>query len=156
MPIGIPGSGKTRLYKKKYSHLTLLSFDLVCKEVTGDMNSKTNLFPVGRELGKRIGDLIKKRESFFLDNCNIYTDQRKLISNVFKGKDIKVTYVVLPSDIEVSKKRIEEDIKNGVERVHNSPEILNLSMNMYRYSIMSNFAGENVQEIIYLKPEDLD
>ena len=36
-----------------------------------------------------------------------------------------------------------------------APEVLNLSMNMYRYSIMTNFAGENVQEIIYLKEEDL-
>jgi len=156
MPIGIPGSGKTRLYKKKYSDYALISLDSICKEVMGNVNDWSKTEYIFKIFLQKIDEFISKGESIYIDNCNLGKNVRNIILNRFKGKDIKVIYLVLPSDVEISNKRIKEAIKNNVERCHNSEKNLSLFMNVYRYDIMNNFAGENVQEIIYLKEEDLD
>lgn len=156
MPIGIPGSGKTRLYKMKYSHLTLLSKDLINKEMTGSINDWSRLDDLRNEINKRVDELIERHESFFYDATNLNAKYRKLFADKFKGTDIKVTYVVLPADVIVSMKRIEADLKNNVERSTTNYLTLFAYFSIYKQTLESKFEGENVQEIIYLKPEDLN
>jgi len=155
IPIGISGSGKSRLYKKKYSHLTLVSGELICKEMYGRINAYHKLNEVRNEINRRVGELIEKGESFYYDGYTIDTHRRKNISDMFRGKDIKVIYLLLPSDVEVCEKRIKEDIKNNVERANVSGITLKIQLHFYKESLENNFEGENVQEIIYLKEEDL-
>ena len=157
IPIGISGSGKSRLYKMRYSDLTLVSPELICKEMYGRINEYSKLNEVREEVSKRVDKLVESGESFYYDGYTIDSNRRKEFTDMFKGKnDIKVTYIILPSDINISLKRIEEDIKNNVERADVKEIILKFQLNLYKQSIESGFKDENVQEIIYLKPEDLN
>ena len=157
MPIGISGSGKSRLYKKKYSHIELVSTDLICKEITGSFNyTKDDDIKIRNEFDRRINWCIQNNKSFYFDNCNMDTETRKQFSNQFIGTDIRIVYLVMPVDFDVSLKRIQEDIKNSVERPFVSYSVLMWQFNLYKKSLQTKFEGENVQEIIYLKPEDLD
>jgi predicted kinase len=156
VPIGISGSGKTRLYNMRYNDLYLLSPDLIRKELTGDISNQTRNKDVFIEVDKRVDSLVKARKSFFYDATNVNTDFRKAFSDKFRETDIKIVYVVLPADIEVSMKRIKTDLKNKAERSDVPYHALVRQYGMYNHSLKTKFQGENVQEVIYIKPGDLD
>ena len=151
VPIGISGSGKTRLYNMRYSDLTLVSPDLIRKELTGSISDQRK----NREVFEEV-DLVKKGESFFYDATNVNSEFRKKFVEQFRGTDVKVIYVVLPADMQVSYMRIKQDLKNNVDRSRVPFEVLIRQKGFYNQSIESNFEGENVQEIIYIKEGDLD
>ena len=156
IPIGISGSGKTRLYNMRYSDLTLVSPDLIRKELTGSISDQKKNKEVFEEVDRRVEDLVKKGESFFYDATNVNPEFRKKFVEQFRGADVKVIYVVLPADMQVSYMRIKEDLKNNVDRSKVPFEVLIRQKGFYNQSLKSNFEGENVQEVIYIKPGELD
>lgn len=156
VPIGISGSGKTRLYNMRYSDLTLVSPDLIRKELTGSISDQRKNREVFEEVDRRVADLVKKGESFFYDATNVNSEFRKKFVEQFRGTDVKVIYVVLPADMQVSYMRIKQDLKNNVDRSNVPFEVLMRQKGFYNQSLKSNFEGENVQEIIYIKPGELD
>lgn len=156
IPIGISGSGKTRLYNMRYSDLTLVSPDLIRKELTGSISDQKKNKEVFEEVDRRVEDLVKKGESFFYDATNVNPEFRKKFVEQFRGADVKVIYVVLPVDMQVSYMRIKEDLKNNVDRSKVPFEVLIRQKGFYNQSLKSNFEGENVQEVIYIKPGELD
>jgi len=156
VPIGISGSGKSRLYNMRYSDLTLVSTDLIRKELTGDISDQTRNHDVFKEADRRINELVDRGESFFYDATNLNTDFRKAFSEKFRGKDIKIVYVVLPADVNVSLKRIKQDIKNKVERANVPTHAVIRQFGLYNHALKTKFEGENVQEVIYIKPGELD
>ena len=97
--------------------------------------------------------LVKKGESFFYDATNVNSEFRKKFVNRFRGTDIKIIYVILPSDVEASYKRIKNDLSNNVDRSDVPLKALERQMDLYNQSLRTNFEGENVQEIIYIKEE---
>ena len=156
VPIGISGSGKTRLYNMRYSDLTLVSPDLIRKELTGSISDQKKNKEVFEEVDRRVEDLVKKGESFFYDATNVNSEFRKKFVEQFRGTDVKITYVILPADMNTSYVRIKQDLKNNVDRSRVPFEVLVRQKGFYNQSIESNFEGENVQEIIYIKEGDLD
>ena len=157
VPIGISGSGKSRLYKMRYSDLTLVSPDLIRKEMTGDISNQSKNKEVFQEVDRRIKELIAKDESFFYDATNLNPDLRKKFVNKYRGKkNVEIIYVILPADLDLSRQRILEDLNNNVDRSKVPGEVLVRQYGMYRSSLKSKFEGENVQEIIYIQPGDLD
>lgn len=156
VPIGISGSGKTRLYNMRYSDLTLVSPDLIRKELTGSISDQRKNREVFEEVDRRVADLVKKGESFFYDATNVNSEFRKKFVEQFRGTDVKITYVILPADMNTSYVRIKQDLKNNVDRSRVPFEVLIRQKGFYNQSIESNFEGENVQEIIYIKEGDLD
>lgn len=157
VPIGISGSGKSRLYKMRYSDLTLVSPDLIRKEMTGNISDQSKNKEVFKEVDRRVSRLVEAKESFFLDATNVGKAYRKNFVEQFrKMDDVEVIYVVLPADIEVSHQRIKEDIKAKVDRAKVPYEALARQLGAYRDSLKSKFEGENVQEIIYIQPGELD
>ena len=156
LPIGISGSGKTRLYNMIYKDLYLLSPDLIRKELTGSISDQKKNKEVFEEVDRRVADLVKKGESFFYDATNVNSEFRKKFVEQFRGTDVKVIYVVLPADMQVSYMRIKQDLKNNVDRSRVPFEVLIRQNGFYNQSIESNFEGENVQEIIYIKEGELD
>ena len=156
VPIGISGSGKTRLYNMRYSDLTLVSPDLIRKELTGSISDQKKNKEVFEEVDRRVEDLVKKGESFFYDATNVNPEFRKKFVEQFRGTDVKVIYVVLPADMQVSYMRIKEDLKNNVDRSRDPFEVLIRQKGFFNQSIKSTFEGENVQEIIYIKEGELD
>ena len=97
--------------------------------------------------------MVKKGESFFYDATNVNSEFRKKFVNRFRGTDIKIIYVILPSDVEASYKRIKNDLINNVDRSDVPLKALERQMDLYNQSLRTNFEGENVQEIIYFKEE---
>ena len=95
--------------------------------------------------------MVKKGESFFYDATNVNSEFRKKFVNRFRGTDIKIIYVILPSDVEASYKRIKNDLSNNIDRSDVPLKALERQMDLYNQSLRTNFEGENVQEIIYFK-----
>ena len=156
VPIGISGSGKSRLYKMRYSDLTLVSPDLIRKEMTGNISDQSKNNDVFKEVNKRIKELVAKDESFFYDATNLNPMFRRQFAEQFRGTNVEIVYIVLPADIELSKKRIKEDLNNKVDRSVVPDYVISRQLDMYNSSIKSEFKGENVQEIIYIQPGELD
>ena len=156
VPIGISGSGKSRLYRMRYSDLYLLSPDLIRKELTGSISDQSKNREVFQEVDRRVDDLVKRGESFFYDATNVNTEFRKAFSDRFRGTGVEIVYVVLPADLALSYKRIKDDLKNRVERSDVPHHALIRQLGMYNHSLKTRFEGENVQEVIYIKPGELD
>lgn len=156
VPIGISGSGKSRLYRMRYSDLYLLSPDLIRKELTGSISDQRKNREVFQEVDRRVDDLVKRGESFFYDATNVNTEFRKAFSDRFRGTDVEIVYVVLPADLALSYKRIKDDLKSRVERSDVPHHALIRQLGMYNHSLKTRFEGENVQEVIYIKPGELD
>lgn len=156
LPIGISGSGKTRLYNMRYKDLYLLSPDLIRKELTGDISDQKKNKEVFEEVDRRVDELVKNGTSFFYDATNVNTEFRKKFVEQFRGTDVKIIYVVLPADMQTSYMRIKQDLKNKVDRSNVPFEVLIRQKGFYNQSLKSNFDGENVQEIIYIKEGELD
>ena len=156
VPIGISGSGKTRLYNMRYSDLTLVSPDLIRKELTGSISDQKKNKEVFEEVDRRVADLVKKGESFFYDATNVNLEFRKKFVEQFRGTDVKIVYVVLPADVAISHNRIKKDLKSKVERAAVPVNALIRQYGMYTRSIKTKFEGENVQEVIYIKEGELD
>lgn len=156
VPIGISGSGKSRLYKMRYSDLVLVSPDLIRKELTGSISDQRKNREVFEEVDRRVADLVKEGKSFFYDATNVNPEFRKKFVEQFRGTDVKITYVILPGDMNMSYIRIKQDLKNNVERAKVPFEVLIRQKGFYNQSLKSNFDGENVQNVIYIKEGDLD
>ena len=156
VPIGISGSGKTRLYNMRYKNYTLLSPDLIRKELTGSISDQRKNREVFEEVDRRVADYVKNGESFFYDATNVNTEFRKKFVNQFEGTDVKIIYVIIPADTHTSLQRIKKDLKNKVERSDVPSHAIIRQYGMYTHSLKINFDGENVQEIIYIKEGDLD
>lgn len=156
VPIGISGSGKTRLYKMRYSDLPIVSPDLICKQLTGSISDQRKNREVFVEVDRQIDDYVAKGQSFFYDATNVNTDFRKVFVNKYIGTDVEIVYVILPADVALSYKRIRTDLKGKVERADVPHHALIRQFGMYNHSLKTKFDGENVQEIIYIKPGDLD
>lgn len=156
VPIGISGSGKSRLYNMRYSDLTLVSPDLIRKELTGSISDQRKNKEVFEEVDRRVADLVERGESFFYDATNVNSEFRKKFVEQFRGTDVKITYIILPADMNTSYMRIKQDLKNKVERSKVPFEVLIRQKGFYNQSLKSNFEGENVQEIVYIKEGDLD
>lgn len=157
IPIGISGSGKSRLYKMKYSHLELVSPDLIRKELTGDISDQSKNKEVFDIVDKRVKSLVEEGKSFFYDATNVNKIYREAFVNQFEGEsDIKIIYVILPANPELSKERIDADISNGVDRSDVPVEAIIRQKHMYDESIRSQFVGENVHEVIFIKKGELE
>jgi len=156
VPIGISGSGKSRLYKMRYSDYALVSPDLIRKELTGSISDQRKNKEVFVKVDQMVDELVKEGRSFFYDATNVNTEFRKAFVEKFRGTDVEIIYVVLPADVAVSFKRIKADLKNKVERSEVPNHALIRQYGMYTHSLKTNFEGENVQKIIYIKPGELD
>ena len=156
MPIGISGSGKTRLYHKKYEGMMFVSPDEIRKEISGNISDQKCNSQVFKEVDRIVDELVKKNIDFYYDATNCNPAFRREFVERFRGKkDVEVIYIVLPCDMETCKMRIKTDLKNKVDRSNVPFEVLIRQKGFYNASLKSKFEGENVQEIVYLKPEDL-
>lgn len=156
IPIGISGSGKSRLYKMRYKDMTIVSPDEIRKELTGNISDQSRNKEVFEIVDKRVSELVKKGESFFYDATNINTSLRRKFVNQFINSDVNITYIVLPADVNISNKRIQKDMNDKVDRSKVPYQVLLNQYAKYQESIQTNFEGENVQKIIWIKPGELD
>lgn len=140
----------------RYSDLAIVSPDLIRKELTGSISDQTKNREVFQRVDKLVEQLVKEGRDFFYDATNVNTDFRKAFVEKFRGTDVEIIYVILPADVAVSMKRIKNDLKESVDRANVPTHALVRQFGMYNHSLKTKFEGENVQEIIYIKPGELD
>lgn len=107
VPVGVAGSGKTTLYKEKYSNFVRISADEIRKEINDDIKpNKETEQKVWNEVDRRLSRVMKEGKDIFFDNTN--RSRRKRIS-LFKQAhakqyEVKIIWFCLPF-----KKLIEQD-----------------------------------------------
>jgi len=150
IPIGISGSGKSRLYDMEYQDYVNVCPDDIRRELTGNISDQSRNKEVFKIAQKMIDDRIANDRDVFYDVTNINTEYRKKFVNKYKGTDVKIIYVILPVDVNVSNERIKNDLNNKVDRSKVSYQVLLRQYEMYKETLNSQFKDENVNEIIYL------
>lgn len=106
---------------------------------------------------ERVNDCVKKDKNVFFDATNLNTEYRKFFVNMYKDKtNVEVIYLILPADVNVSNERIKKDLDNKVDRSSVPYTVLLRQYEMYKETLKYNFAGENVQKVVYVKQSDLN
>lgn len=150
IPIGISGSGKSRLYNLNYQDYVKICPDDIRKELTGSISDQSKNKEVFELAQKRIDDCIANDKNVFYDATNINTEYRKKFVNKYKETNVRIVYVILPADVNISYQRIKNDLDNKVDRSKVSYQVLLRQYEMYKETLNSQFKDENVDEIIYL------
>lgn len=150
IPIGISGSGKSRLYNLNYQDYVKICPDDIRKELTGSISDQSKNKEVFELAQKRIDDCIVNDKNVFYDATNINTEYRKKFVNKYKETNVRIVYVILPADVNISYQRIKNDLDNKVDRSKVSYQVLLRQYEMYKETLNSQFKDENVDEIIYL------
>ena len=149
LPIGISGSGKSYIYNKDYKDYVQVSPDLIREELTGDISNQTKNKEVFKLAFKRVDEYLNKGMDVFFDATNVNKSQRKNFTDKYIGTDVNVIYVVLPTDIDLSWKRIRKDISEKKNRSDVPHFVLVRQKEQYDNSLELGFNDENVQEVIY-------
>ena len=157
LPIGISGSGKSLLYKSMFKDMDIVSPDLIRYELTGDISNQECNGHVFKIVDKMIDEHVQLNKDVFYDATNVNRKTRKKFVNKYKDNpNVEIVYYVLPANIKLSYERIQNDIKNRVNRSKVPYYVLQRQLYMYNESVDMNFEGENYSQIIWLKQEDLD
>lgn len=150
IPVGISGSGKSKLYAEEYPDLVLVSPDEVRKTVFGDVSDQEHNSEVFGIIDNMVNLLVDQKKSFYYDATNVNPRLRKKFTDRFRGMpDVRITYVVVNGDPETSKRRIKSDLESGRDRSNVPDHAVERQFKMFRESVDSGFRGENVQNIIY-------
>ena len=150
IPIGISGSGKSRLYNLNYWEYVKICPDDIRKELTGSISDQSKNKEVFELAQKRIDDCIANDKNVFYDATNINTEYRKKFVNKYKETNVRIVYVILPADVNISYQRIKNDLDNKVDRSKVPYQVLLRQYEIYKETLNSQFKDENVDEIIYL------
>lgn len=150
LPIGISGSGKSYIYNKDYKDCVQVSPDLIREELTGDISNQTKNKEVFKLAFKRVDEYLNKDMDVFFDATNVNKSQRKNFTDKYIGTDVNVIYVVLPTDIDLSWKRIRKDISEKKNRSDVPHFVLVRQKEQYDNSLKLGFDDENVKEVIYV------
>ena len=150
LPIGISGSGKSYIYNKDYKDCVQVSPDLIREELTGDISNQTKNKEVFKLAFKRVDEYLNKGMDVFFDATNVNKSQRKNFTDKYIGTDVNVIYVVLPTDIDLSWKRIRKDISEKKNRSDVPHFVLVRQKEQYDNGLKLGFDDENVKEVIYV------
>ena len=150
LPIGISGSGKSYIYNKDYKDCVQVSPDFIREELTGDISNQTKNKEVFKLAFKRVDEYLNKGMDVFFDATNVNKSQRKNFTDKYIGTDVNVIYVVLPTDIDLSWKRISKDISEKKNRSDVPHFVLVRQKEQYDNSLKLGFDDENVKEVIYV------
>lgn len=124
--------------------------DDIRKELTGSISDQSKNKEVFELAQKRIDDCIANDKNVFYDATNINTEYRKKFVNKYKETNVRIVYVILPADVNISYQRIKNDLDNKVDRSKVPYQVLLRQYEMYKETLNSQFKDENVDEIIYL------
>lgn len=129
--VGVPGSGKTTFYKNNYSDYHYISPDALRREICGSINDQSK----NREIWEKAYDMLKNACSKDVNKiCFDATNVRqKYLTNILDITDsygfdnVKFLFFMDSLDYDLCRHRIENDIKNKVDR-SNVPEDVSIKM----------------------------
>ena len=154
IPIGISGSGKST---KLRNHL-INDYDvLVCPDeirfkLTGNISDQSKNKEVFEIVDLLIDGAVKQNKNVFLDATNVNTKNReKLVNKYEDNPNVVIQYYILPADVKVSYERIQNDLKNGINRSNVSMEVLERQYKMYCETLSKLMKNKNIMNISILK-----
>ena len=129
--VGVPGSGKTTFYKNNYSDYHYISPDALRREICVNINDQSK----NREVWEKAYDMLKNACSKDVNKiCFDATNVRqKYLTNILDITDsygfdnVKFLFFMDSLDYDLCRHRIENDIKNKVDR-SNVPEDVSIKM----------------------------
>ena len=154
IPIGISGSGKSTIFRYGFinDYDILVCPDDIRFKLTGNISDQSKNKQVFEIVDLLIDGAVKQDKNVFLDATNVNTKNRKKLVNKYKDNpNVMIQYYILPADVKVSYERIQNDLKNGVNRSNVSMEVLERQYKMYMETLDNGFVGENVQSVVFVK-----
>jgi predicted kinase len=151
MTIGISGSGKST-YLKKFPKEGIICPDDIRRELTGDISDQSQNARVWAVAKERVLERLARGEDTVLDATNTVSRNRKnFLEDI--PKDAELVAVVFPlPDLGKAFQRIQEDIKNGVDRSDVPFDVIQRQADQYNNGLMN--VKDQFDRIIFLK-EDL-
>lgn len=133
--IGMSGSGKSMLTEAGLidgEHSIVISPDEIRKDLgaLNDMSRNNEVFALADQL------LLENinQDNIIVDATNLNTHyRRKMVANCLEeNPSLEVIYLLFPKiDVEVANQRIQDDLKNGIERANVPIEALRAQSEMY-------------------------
>lgn len=131
MPIGISGSGKSTMIRKFFNMDNVVEPDGIRRELTGNVSDQTQNARVWQIAKERVLELLNNRKYAVLDALNVNSKNRKdFLDNLPSG--IKKIAIILESNVELSIQRVENDIKNNVDRSNVPSHAIQRQYEMYQ------------------------
>lgn len=148
IPIGISGSGKSRLYKTEYSDIVKICPDDIRLELTGDISDQSKNKEVFKIVDDRIAECVSNNTDFYLDATNLNTNYREKLTRELVEKGVVVHYELLKCNPIVSWFRIKLDIIRGINRSKVGWKVIKKQRKMYKES-MKHFRKEGACVIVH-------
>lgn len=132
--VGITGCGKSTWLKGR---TPIVETDDIRKEILGDVSDISQEKMIFDTTRDRIVELFETNNDVYFGATNVDSDHRSNFLNsiselVLKnlGCNLEIRAVIFRSNIEVSRKRIQKDLDNGIDRA-NSLDLLELQYSQY-------------------------
>ncbi|MCM1223783.1 MAG: ATP-binding protein [Lachnospiraceae bacterium] len=154
VPIGISGSGKSKLYLDEFKDkgYILVCPDNIRKKLTGDISDQSKNKEVFEYANTLIDIYIRYNVNVYFDATNLNKKLRKKFVNKYKDNpNVEIHYYILPADIKLSNERIQKNLSNNIDRSKVPYDVLERQIKMYNDTIKKGFGDENVHKVIMIK-----
>lgn len=125
LTVGISGSGKSRF--AKYFCGKNKAIEINADEIRrdlGDISSQKNNCLVFKILESKITAYLAGGYDIFLSNTNLHLHKIRKICNKYPLNNVVIFIMDNSTDLDLCKKRVQEDVKNNVERSNAPMEII--------------------------------
>lgn len=157
--VGISGSGKSHwiqqfLYKTENEDLNIriISPDDIRKEMTGSVSDQSNNRQVWETAFRRLKDAISTHlfDIVIFDSTMCNQSTIKALANHVDLS--KVNFAVFPADPELSKRRIEKDLRTGRDRSAVPDDVIDKQFARYKdlLPFLETFAKDNGAIVDYI------
>lgn len=154
LTIGVSGSGKSRFVNRTFipkSDYFIISPDNIRKELTGNVSDKSKDVEVYEDVNNRCLSYLKRDKDIVIDSTNLQKERRRdFLKFISENNDVLFTYILFEPDIELSKKRIKQDLEIGIDRANVSDETLERHYKLYN-EMLEDIKEEPINEIRYVK-----
>lgn len=118
IPVGISGSGKSRLKRSLKTLKTSVCPDDIRKELTGSISDQSRNNEVFRIAFGRTAAALRKGENVYFDATNLRKDTINTLLSIADQTHSEVQILILmdSEDIELCRWRVQQDILSGVDR----------------------------------------
>lgn len=141
--LGISGSGKSTWAKSMSDSYSVVSLDDLRKEITGDINDKSQDEKVYQQALIRLQNLLELGKNVIIDSTNLTLAKRFPFLKEATLRKISAYYQLMPLNPDQAKLRIQLDLKSGVERANITDETIYRHVGLYLQAV-EDIKRENI------------